>query len=46
MLQVMLRTRQFRDRAGRLKAEHAIERVIRHIDGGRQLPLDFDDLGD
>ena len=41
LLRVELRTRQYRDPAGKLKAEHAIERVLHHIDGGRQLPLDL-----
>lgn len=41
LLRVSLRTRQYRDRTGSLRAEHIIERVIEHIDGGRQLPLDF-----
>lgn len=42
LLRVRLRTRQYRDAQGRLKAEHAVEQVIRHIDGGRQLPFEFD----
>lgn len=41
LLRVRLRTRQYRDASGRLKAEHAVEHVIRHIDGGRQLPLEL-----
>lgn len=42
LLKVRLRTRQYRDSTGRLRAEHAIEEVLEHIDGGRQLPLDFE----
>lgn len=42
LLRVKLRTRQYRDQAGKLKAEHAIEKVLRHIDGGRQLPLEIE----
>lgn len=41
LLRVRLRTRQYRDKDGRLKADHAIEHVIDHIDGGRQLPFDL-----
>lgn len=41
LLRVRLRTRQYRDKDGRLKADHAIELVLDHIDGGRQLPLDL-----
>lgn len=41
LLRVTLRVRQYRDPSGRLKAEYVIERVLRHIDGGRQLPFTF-----
>lgn len=42
LLRVRLRTRQYRDPAGRLRAEHSIEKVLRHIDGGRQLSLELE----
>jgi hypothetical protein len=45
LLQVELRTRQYRDRSGAIKAEYGILRVIEHRSGGRMLPLEgFDDL--
>lgn len=40
LLKVRLRSRQYRDRAGALRVEHAIEEVLDHIDGGRQIPIE------
>jgi len=40
-LRVMLRTRQFQTDDG-LRSEYTVTRVIEHIQGGRQLPLDFE----
>ncbi|MCL2465468.1 MAG: hypothetical protein FWF28_10435 [Micrococcales bacterium] len=42
LLRVTLVTKQFRDRSGALKASNVITKVHDVIDGGRQLPLDFD----
>ncbi|MDR1152247.1 MAG: hypothetical protein LBK72_07205 [Bifidobacteriaceae bacterium] len=45
LLHVELRTRQYRDRSGAIKAEYGIVKVIEHRSGGRMLPLEgFDDL--
>lgn len=43
LLRVTLRTRQFKDREGRLKQDIAVVRVHEHIPGGQQLALDFDE---
>lgn len=42
LLRVMLRTRQFRTREGKLRLEHAVTQVLEHISGGQQLSLDLD----
>lgn len=42
-LKVVLRTRQFQTDAG-LRSEYTVTRVLAHVQGGRQLPLDFGDV--
>ena len=42
LLRIMLRTRQFRTRDGKLRLEHAVTQVLEHISGGQQLSLDLD----
>lgn len=42
LLRVSLTSRQYRDRTGALKAQLSIGRVIEIIDGGRQVPFEFD----